>query len=73
MVRWFSSSLGRSSPSMSRPLSVNHIVPSWFQVKPTVLRMPLATSSMPEPSAFMRTSLAWPGASQMLQGAPIGT
>ena len=52
---WFSSSGGASSPSMSRPLSVNH---SSFvrgcQSKPTELRTPRAKTSSPVPSGFIR-------------------
>jgi hypothetical protein len=66
---------GLSSPSMSRPLSVNHSAPSTgFQSKPTLFLTPRAKISRPEPSPFMRRMDAWgsPG-SQMLQGAPTGT
>ena len=72
---WSSSSLGTSSPIMSRPLSVNQSdLSAGLQSKPTELRMPRATVSTPLPSAFMRSMRPCRGSgSQMLHGAPTGT
>lgn len=67
---------GESSPSQSRPLSVNHSSFVWgWKSMPTVLRPPRATTSWPEPSALMRVITLWrsAAASQTLHGAPIGT
>ncbi len=51
----FNSSGGTSSPIMSRPLSVNQSsFVTGCQSKPTVLRTPLAKTSMPEPSGLIR-------------------
>ena len=48
-----SSSSGPALPAQSRPLSVNHnSLVTGCQSKPTVLRMPRATISMPVPSAL---------------------
>lgn len=51
--------VGTSSPIMSAPLSVNQSsCVTGCQSKPTVLRMPRATTSRLLPSAFMRIRLA---------------
>ena len=51
----FSSSGGLSSPSQSRPLSVNHSsFVSGCQSNPTVFRTPRATISKPDPSGLRR-------------------
>ena len=64
---------GASSPSQSRPLSVNQsCFVTGCQVKPTVLRMPRANTSWPEPSAFMRVITPYFGSLHTLHGAPIG-
>ncbi len=56
----FSSSCGRSSESQSRWLSVNQSSPVFgWKSKPTVLRTPRATISMPLPSRLMRRMCAY--------------
>ncbi len=73
---WLSSSGGTSSPSMSRPLSVNQssLVSRVPVEARRVLRTPRANTSRPLPSGFMRRIAAnGSSISQMLQGAPTGT
>src|SRR5436190_18891673 len=49
----FNSSSNLASPAQSRPLSVNHSsLVLGCQSKPTELRTPRATTSMPEPSGL---------------------
>src|SRR5450759_2949603 len=66
---------GLSSPSQSRPLSVNHSsFVSGCQSKPTEFLTPRATISKPEPSDLRRAIEAYGSLRlQMLHGAPIGT
>ncbi len=69
-----SSSGGMSSDSQSRWLSVNQSSPvTGWKSKPTVLRMPWATTSRSCPSGVMEKILVYSSdGSQMLQGAPTG-
>src|SRR6185436_19365602 len=67
-----SSSFGTSSPSASRPLSVNQSSRDvGCQSKPTVLRTPSANISRFDPSGFMRRIVDTRGGDRhTLHGAP---